>query len=328
MRIFQSNAWRAPCALLLAALLLLVAGCAGQSDENALRDSFLQGIANGAKPSVPPETGNSGSKGDATPPEAGPADLASSPWAQKLVGSWVAIDPLAEPEFLHIIYIAEDGRIYVSDNAYYAELGYDAMSSDSWTLVNGEPKYIDIESGEIGRIEIDAGGTLVVKWEDGSKWMFGRPDTPRATTLLMGSEYFYLAENAKLAYLLLGEELSEDERYATVWLNDAVWVDFEDEALIAEYGLEDYFADENEEYFIYTDDSAWRPLLVSRRNAIFCLIRYDDDGEVLWKVLDFAAFLQLVEERSGGDYGEPLLVYYSDEDTNSSIFAIREVYLA
>ncbi len=338
MRTFLSNIWRAPCArrtgikasaLLMLAILLLCAGCSAQSSGNgALRDKLLQGVEDARKQSPAPEA--LAPLGAATPP-AETIDLAASPWAEKLEGAWVEVSRFAEPESLSILFFTEDGRVYVGVENYWAMLEGEAISHDAWALENGAPQYIDNTSGDVGRIELDADGALIVKWGNGFSWIYARPDTPRATSLLMGGSYagyFDLAENVKLAYLLLGEELSGDEAYATIWLNDAVWIDRDDQERIAQYGLEDYFADYDDEYFIVSDDHAWRPLFVMPEETVFCIVSYNDKGDVLHESVDFAAFLELAEERSSEDYEHPLLVYYYDEGTDSIVFAIREVYLA
>ncbi len=138
-------------------------------------------------------------------------------------------------------------------------------------------------------------------------------------------------EDEKMAFVLLGEELSDNGRYATLWLNDVVWVDFEDSELIARYGLEEVFEDDNEEYYLYSDDSAWRPVFVMTDGGTeFKVIDWDDDWLSLIPI-DFESFREMLENHFDydDDYEQdPFLVYYSGEDENGVVLALREVYRA
>lgn len=138
-------------------------------------------------------------------------------------------------------------------------------------------------------------------------------------------------ETEKMAFVLLGEELSDDKRYATLWFNDVVWVDFEDSELIARYGLEEVFADDNEEYYLYSDDSAWRPVFVMPDGGTnFKVIDWEDD-DLPEISISFESFKEILENHfdDDDDYEQnPFLVYYSGEDENSVVLAVREVYLA
>lgn len=317
MRMFR-NKWKALCALLLVALLLLCTGCAAQSSGSALPESIGQWAD--TLPSMPPTTNAPGGKATVTPG----ADLAASAWEQRLEGWWVDVDRFAHPKNLLLLYFTQDGYAYDSLQ-YDAMLEGEAVNADTWTLADGELFYTLGINGDRARIAMDGDETLRLEWEDGSpSWTFQRPGTQRATALLMGSDHFYLVQEPRLSYLLLGEELSDDDRYATVWLNDATWVDIDDEALIAQYGLEDHFEHGSPEYCIYSDDAGWRPMFVLPDETVFCIITYDDG--VTWTTVDFAAFLAFVEEQAGES--GPLLVYYSGEDADGIVYAVRQVYLA
>lgn len=138
-------------------------------------------------------------------------------------------------------------------------------------------------------------------------------------------------EDEKMAFVLLGEELSDDGRYATLWLNDVVWVDFEDSELIARYGLEEVFEDDNQEYYLYSDDSAWRPVFVMPDGGTnFTVIDWEDD-DLPEISISFESFKEILENHfdDDDDYEQnPFLVYYSGEDENGVVLALREVYLA
>lgn len=138
-------------------------------------------------------------------------------------------------------------------------------------------------------------------------------------------------ETEKMAFVLLGEELSDDKRYATLWFNDVVWVDFEDSELIARYSLEEVFADDNEEYYLYSDDSAWRPVFVMPDGGTnFKVIDWEDD-DLPEISISFESFKEILENHfdDDDDYEQnPFLVYYSGEDENGVVLAVREVYLA
>lgn len=135
-------------------------------------------------------------------------------------------------------------------------------------------------------------------------------------------------EDEKMAFVLLGEELSDNERYATLWLNDVIWVDFEDSELIARYGLEEVFEGGNTEYYLYSDDSAWRPVFVMPDGGTdFMVIDWEDD-DLPEISIDFERFKEILENHFDDYEQDPFLIYYSGEDENDVVFAVREVYLA
>ena len=310
----------------MAAVLLLCAGCAAQEDS-ALSESILQGFANGPKPSAPAEAPDTKVAEPDPPPDAGAVDFALGPWIRKLSGFWVEVNRFAEAEEPLFLYFDEAGRVYVGMDNYDNGLDEGEEPAAAWAMENGAPCLIDHASGDKGRIELDVSGTLSVTWQGTFVWVLNRPDTPLATSILMKSDYYYmsdLAQNEKLAYVTFGEELSDDEAYITVWLKEAVWVDCEDDELIAQYGLEEAHFDND--YEIYSgDEFEWQPLFVKPEETIFRIISYNDDGSFAERV-DFEPFFEYVEAWESDEDRGPLLVYYYDKGTEGIVSSIREQY--
>ncbi len=306
----------------MTALLLLCAGCAMQ-DDNALSESILQGIANGPKPSASPGAGTPRPKTESTPN----TNSATAPWAQKLSGFWVEVNRFAEAEEPLFLHFDEEGRVYVGMDNYDNGQYEGEEPAGAWAMENGAPYLIDHASGDKGRIELDASGTLTITWENTFAWILNRPETPLATSILMKSDYYYmsdLAQNEKLAYVTFGEELSDDEAYITVWLKEVVWVNGDDDELIAQYGLEEAYFDND--YYIYIgDEFEWQPLFVKPEETIFRIISYNDDG-IFEERVDFEPFFEYVQAWESDEDRGHMLVRYYDKGTEGVISSIREQY--
>lgn len=308
----------------MAAVLLLCAGCAAQEDS-ALSDSILQGVAGRLKPSASPEASNTSPKAKRTPN----TGFAAEEWAQKLEGFWVEVGRFAKEEEPLFLYFDEAGRVYVGMDNYDNGLYEGEEPAVAWAMENDAPQCVDHASGDKGRIELDAGGTLTITWENTFAWALNRPETPLATSFLIKSDYYYmsdLAQNEKFAYMTFGEELSDDEAYITVWLKEAVWVDCEDDELIAQYGLEEAYFDND--YEIYSgDEFEWQPLFVKPEETIFRIVSYNDDGEVLFgERVDFEPFFEHVQEWERDEERGFMLVHYYDKGTEGIVSSIREQY--
>ena len=310
----------------MAALLLLSAGCAAQ-DDNALSESILQGVANGPKPSASAETPSTSQVEPSPLPDGGGVKAAS--WAQKLNGFWVEVNRFAQAEKPLFLYFDEAGRVYVGMDNYDNGQYEGEEPAAAWAMENNAPYLIDHASGDKGRIERDASGTLTITWENTFAWVLNRPQTPLATSILMKSDYYYmsdLAQNEKLAYVTFGEELSDDEAYIMVWLKEAVWVNVDNDELIARYGLAE--ANFDNDYYIYSgDEFEWQPLFVKPEETIFRIVSYNDDGEVIFgERVDFEPFFEYVEAWESDEDRGPLLVYYYDKGTEGIVSSIREEY--
>lgn len=316
---------------LAAALLIFSAGCGAQQNENDALREVLRAIGTEVAKATPAADVKKLEDGATPTPLAAETNLQSSSWPQRIAGWWVEVSLFTDPEHPKILYFTEGGRVCRSPDDYDRMVEGEDVDCDAWMLADGKPQYVELGDAApvYGSIEIGADDVMRIKG-DGIAWEFERNTGLRAITILMNSGNIYLADGVKEAFILLGEELSEEEQYATVWLNEAVFVDYGDTALIAKYGLEDVFEGDGAEYYVYSDDAAWRPMFVMPDGGTtFQIVDYDEDGYVIYRKVDFEAFKEHVEKWAGygEDGGAPLLVSYSDQGTDGIVFSIREVYL-
>ena len=249
-------------------------------------------------------------------------------WAQTLTGWWVEVGDVKDPNKPNIHYFKEDGRIFLSEEAYSYSLDGQGLAEwretddgvlyeieAQWTLIDGVPHLIehvyypdaDTKTQVYGCIEINEYGTMWIYRDNDMYSRCERNIAPPATAILLMSDYYYLAENARHAIIKFGKNLSEREAYITLWVNDVVRA-----------------AEDDEEYSIYDEDPTFIPVTVIRDGLTgFRIYVYNEYGFMTAQTVDFETFKEHVE--AFGEKG--MLVRYSPVDDYGCIFAIMEEYM-
>ncbi|MGI5900032.1 MAG: hypothetical protein ACOX8S_08965 [Christensenellales bacterium] len=324
---------------IVALIMLCLSGCgllpasggnaASDDIKSSLNDKIAEAIAQSLSPS--PGIGPSASQGpipSQTPKEAESLHDEDDweHWAQMLEGWWVDMSSYGDGDYVQVNYFTSDGTVYLSPEDYWQSLENAAeFDIRQWTLVDGQPYLIKTEGNTpiYGTIEIDELGGMFVEWQGDDFRYYERNTSFWATNFLLDGPYYYLAENARLAWVRFGEDLSTEEGYVTIWVNDVIWVGSYQEDLIKEYGLED--ADFNNDYEIYDTDPNYYPMEIMNDDlTTFRVCGYDGEGFLVSGIrADFIEFKRLVDDQ--GERG--MLVYYGGEEGTEYIFSMTEIYV-
>lgn len=254
--------------------------------------------------------------------------LLQAEWAQTLTGWWVEVGEVKDPSAPDIYYFSEHGRFFLSEEAYSYSLDGQGLAEwretdggvlyeieAQWALKDGVPYLVehvyypdtDTKTQVYGRIGLDTYGALEIHRVNGAFSRLERTTSPRATEILLLSDYYYLAENARPAMVKFGEDLSVQEGFITLWVNEV------------ERGVED-----DEEYSTYGEDPSFIPLTVMRDGMTGLRIYvYNEYDFMTTQTVDFETFKEHVE--TFGEEG--MLARYSPGDAYGYIFAIMEEYM-
>ncbi len=123
----------------------------------------------------------------------------------------------------------------------------------------------------------------------------------------------------RMGYVTLEEE-NPDKNIIFLMVHEVIWVSADDTDLIAQYGLEDAYFDDDYE-LVDADPAEYCISVFKDGSTSFTIVNWSNLQEEFLKKVDWTEFLQQLEQRSE----QGMLVKFTGE--NNNITSVEEIYV-